>query len=1170
MKKSLIAIIATVIMLLSFLAPLLTVQATEVNSDYTASYGVLSSDTYAFYPFATTSLNVGFSKYGELIGINATANTSIQSQWIGLQYDGRDPFAPASIVPMTSWINGWYMDISYINPSLSTVGYADRQLFAFAMFGDGNAYGGPWQTVPYPETGVGGRQTNGMVITSPLEILYDGPREFVAQANNAIYDEQLLSTGKVVTWPVLNLTITLDFDKVMKQVILYKDVKLTIPKVDLFGKVDVQLSNREEYDLGPAPSVTSYATYYPMCGSTVYTGNVEPSSTWESINGGPTVYTGTWTDASELYRDHDELQSIGNPQTVFHVAASLTLDPDFLKVYVGGVFVDPSVTPTPYTVAYNSAGYGATVTFKASPYYGPSSIIQFDYKYDWASAQSYEGMALNYANGGTGTPLVPIADWNNKYDYAQIISSDGKYIAWDGIWPPASSYTVDGLLNYLYPMFDTQITKMSQAGDFAPKESPTIIADWDFALDHTLQPMYRCVEVKGVSDRHNGDDSDASGANGNGKASWSGSGTSPPGTHINLLDTEAKYQLDSVFNPYDLSDAVETNLNTWVQYHTVTAADYASYLATGSFSFVLAHSPVHFAVPDPLSTSPQSSSGWEDYNTNAERVTVDGVLLYPLRQMFTVGHFPEYELSVNPMGIGTITITVGIPAGLTIKVVYSTDVCNPVPETGYSGPSQTTSTTTPAELEWTGTSSITSAVDTWVDRLHVNNVVYTNPLDTTFTPNGTAPTTNMSWYIPAQTALYWSNSAFIVYKEDTDTLDVGSNTPITLDATSSNSTAGSTDLRAAPSITVNNLLMEWLINYLPENAANFQQWLDVHIYDWNFEVTYSFTVTYNTVTTTYTITPTITFTPIRGTTLFMEKVPGRYNLGVVGTNAATVDSAGLSMVTAAFKDKEVEYGIGAGDTVNPVLANVMPNVMSKISSTSTYLWSDYYYESPTPVSATANFRTALSDDWCTTWQITRANLIGSGGPLANMLMYYDNDFESAFYGLYDTSTGRTFASSTSTWTNPWQNAIAPLTDWATGPNRIGYTDTATIGYAVVTTYQDLNGTNIFGIWGNWGRDTYYAEQYFWQDLIQEFQSTHRIEVSGAYAAPLDGSEVGHYITVPQFGGATGIVLQIIYSPVTNKPVAYSVINVLGTISETTIWGTVGGVWSPVKGGLSDP
>ena len=79
------------------------------------------------------------------------------------------------------------------------------------------------------------------------------------------------------------------------------------------------------------------------------------------------------------------------------------------------------------------------------------------------------------------------------------------------------------------------------------------------------------------------------------------------------------------------------------------------------------------------------------------------------------------------------------------------------------------------------------------------------------------------------------------------------------------------------------------------------------------------------------------------------------------------------------------------------------------------------------------------------------------------------------------------------------------------------------------------------VWGNWGRDTYYAAKWFQDDGAYEFQ------------------------TFP--AGATSIVLRITYKSTSEgyKPTAYKVVEVLGTISETTVYED-----SVVKGGIHDP
>jgi hypothetical protein len=276
---------------------------------------------------------------------------------------------------------------------------------------------------------------------------------------------------------------------------------------------------------------------------------------------------------------------------------------------------------------------------------------------------------------------------------------------------------------------------------------------------------------------------------------------------------------------------------------------------------------------------------------------------------------------------------------------------------------------------------------------------------------------------------------------------------------------------------------------------------------------------------------------------------GSYNWGIVGTNAATVDSAGLSMVSAAFKDKGVEYGLGGADIFAGATntANQMPWVMAEISTTYTEpSWNNYYYNNYGGTYATNNDqRVGLSDAWdpymyinttdgivgtTVNVPVTTSNMIGIGGPLANMLSYYGNDFMTSLYAEPWFASG-----------SPWAGNIAALTCW----NRNSYSDTLTTGYATVSVAEDINGTKMLLLWGLQGRDTFYAAQWFQEEGIYELQQ-----------AP---------------AGLTSIILKITYvsTPQGYKPTGFSVIECLGRVSET-LW--KGSLWSTPfsKGGFHDP
>jgi hypothetical protein len=88
MKKIAIAILMTALMLVSIVTPLIsTAQAADPSSWYKTVPGQLATDTYTLYPYSASSLNIGFSQFGEMI--NTMDN-------VGLEYGSVDPFAPAA------------------------------------------------------------------------------------------------------------------------------------------------------------------------------------------------------------------------------------------------------------------------------------------------------------------------------------------------------------------------------------------------------------------------------------------------------------------------------------------------------------------------------------------------------------------------------------------------------------------------------------------------------------------------------------------------------------------------------------------------------------------------------------------------------------------------------------------------------------------------------------------------------------------------------------------------------------------------------------------------------------------------------------------------------------------------------------------------------------------
>jgi hypothetical protein len=173
----------------------------------------------------------------------------------------------------------------------------------------------------------------------------------------------------------------------------------------------------------------------------------------------------------------------------------------------------------------------------------------------------------------------------------------------------------------------------------------------------------------------------------------------------------------------------------------------------------------------------------------------------------------------------------------------------------------------------------------------------------------------------------------------------------------------------------------------------------------------------------------------------------------------------------------VNTGFDMEDTSAPstpyMLAPMRPNLLQDRNG----------YRDADPANNTG--RLALKDDWCMhldedgCWingiPVASSNIIAVGGPSANAISEYFNDFTSAFATLWQ-------------WTPDPNNAgkIMPLTCWSL--NRVdtnsykifhGYTPESvdgvqTIGYGVIASAKDLNGTVGLEVWGYTGQDTYFT------------------------------------------------------------------------------------------------
>jgi len=1002
-RKKMLSILLIASIATTILTPALfikTTEATDPSSWYMTVNGVLATDYYSLYPFKNDkSLNIGFSKFGEMI--DSSTN-------VGLEYRDRDAFAPAagsnvpSEITKNKWMSGWLINITYYTTS------GPRNVWAMAQHADLIDYGKDWIRVhsnynysgalteaaedpsdvgKLISTGVGpvngGRKTNGTATTEDIQVLYNGPRMFIARTVTHIYDwDESWSADE----PLVDVVFTFIFNKVKKEVIVIKDIKECTTKF-VFGQLTVpvdadhnattvngaliQFSNRGEWDIGPASTYDSYVHFYVANNSegqsTVYNSEYH-------LN--PTLYPATWLNIST---------------------------------------------------------------------YGP-------------------------APAASGT-----------YDLAQIVSKDRTYVGWAAFWPSLSNWHVDaGYQNKWWK----SLGRNEDAADTSlePFMSPYLIGEWDFVLTKTpvnvtdaqghlirhFDRQFRGVTVYGLTDNWIGDDANRSGGS-------------------NVIDREVRYQLEEIFNPWDLYAAVEKDTRKWVEFHEVTEAEKTAALAGTNLTITLSNKPVIYVA------------NWDSYCNFSERVEWGGEMKHPARSVWNatssaLSSSEPYELSVNSTtGVGTITIrAASVPAaGTVIKILYSTNC--------------TVSYTAADIANYGGTLLFGNTSRTISDRETVVQII----------PNGVINSTQ--WQdtldiIQNITVLYDefmfnitgtpSNGQLLTGLDD---FNITVNIKVPPDGgyvTAYNATYYASELGTRYNVTYNgNMTIQYSITP-PEH-----EWVHVTgsiLLRANHTLYYSNSM-YN-VMANYSI----------AAASLTKSLMGRYEWIVVGNHSRAIDSIGAAMVSAAFKNKQVTIGNGGLDMMDMWGVNV-PYLLADLGNATWRAggpaWTDIY---------DSIGRLAYIDDWCTRYPVSTSNIITVAGPSANLFSEYFNEFSQAIQ-IYGITSGNLI------------DVIFAPTCWNTtkASNYLGqwyYSnsmwDRSVSGYGigVITTYKDINGTVGFMIYGWSGDDTYYTCKWFHEEGIYYLQGENR--------------------------GVTTLVLRIDYTEDAHYPTV-TILERLGTISEKT-------------------
>ncbi len=1042
--------------------------------------GVLSSDTYTLYPYQLSDLTIGFSKYGELINGDAK---------VGLKYQGIDAFANPGVLEK-DWSQGWFIDIHYVD-----LANTYKRAWAFALYTDlsgSQGIGGPWlegcvngpMGTPY-----GGRKTNVWATTDPIEVLYDGPRRFVALCNTTIYD----NADKTVDDALVSVAITIIFNKVKKHVTLYKDVK----RLDRgkFGRTfQVEFSNRGEWDIGTSSAPPAYGHFFDNL---------------------PTVYSGAY---HEFYDYYDPL---GFDVAQMYDTAYTTVGFAAFWPPLYGKLMDGTTHITRDTILSSLCTKERNQTWLALG--SPSERIIDWSSLGWPSADPYP-IGLGEFDD---EPMV----FKNNY----LLVGDGVDYMWYGGGSDYLVFTVE-------PQDTDYITlvwkHMENPGteDLWPIEpdTPYVIGEWVFDLENEdHKRMFRCVTLYGLTDLNDGMDNN------------------DPFAGIDMIDSEIMYYLDECFNPYDLNDAVHKQTARRVEFFDGNGAEW-TYILTDGVRFGYG-TPTGYEVDQIETADEFPSSYWGSYwfqNWQDEYADIAQIYYSPLQNHTPDKHWsvrmvldadatdercsvrivPEQKVSLATAFYNGISFysyvdaqTGGSPYDLPqMRFYLDTDQDGLWDEILIWGP-----TTTTLDAWVLSTLGLTTQVARMGDSLQD----FENFIDGANTDGTRIDANNTILFVDLLIGGWSGVNGSVVYVDDVkldgvtwnfengrlspeswddyctfaERVLVLGDTPRALQVPARSWQFGSdytmvwsgtqTDSFVGDGVTrtfalsFEGIMANTEIVYNGEGAgllAVQEQGVD-------------YTINYGTGVVTFTVAPpaqslvrvfyqyyprvvfNVEDIPPVGTdnvkilysTVEYEnyKPMGKYEWITVGKNAATVDSLGAAYMTEAFDSKkDIEVVAAALDIRDPIYGTNVPYVMA---GATTGTRTDYYFDYP------QDNRSGLHDDWCTTIPVASSNMLFTGGPRANLGTFYFDEWYMAMYAENEYVVSNSFGQ---------KDKILALSCWDKN-TYASYTDPiyGRSGFGTVSVYKDLNGTIGFSIWGIDGQDTYFLTDWFWEYGIHWLQ-----------------------------------------------------------------------------------
>ena len=598
------------------------------NEDYMSVDGLLDSDTYTLYPYEEESISIGFSKYGEMID----GDTGL-----GLKYKGVDVFAN-SAVPEDLWCNGWVMDIHYTDG-----GYL-KNTWAYALYSDRTVegIGGDWLNGQLSEDASavgdtnGGRRTNGYAASDDIRVIYDGPRKAIYLLKTMIYDKDPSEMGTAL----VELTIQVVFDKVSKNVMEIKDIK-RIDDNKMNGPFQIEFSQRAEWDIGLSEASESYAEFYDGIPTKYdkhpfYTLGEEHTplnkvnvSLCQIIGEEDLVgYAAFWPPLiSKWVTNADEVRRYGTDVDVPNLLSTMETYEHYVEL--------PEDTFDFWQPGTELDGSSIRIELPKEPVSYPRGMGEWS-EAPWVFRKDATGeyarlfQEVSPAPGqwiwdkGTNTVVIKPFQWSWDDEFVIVFKR-----VMQGHTPHQSGVTA--LECMPWTGFEDQSYHES-LGMYEEPDTPYVFAEWDFDLDmdhpENSTHQFRCVSVYGVTDNHNAVDPDQPGNIGTFR-----------------IDEEIVYQLDEIFNPWDLENAVHLRSFRWAQKGTLGSTIVLSSHDTG-------------AAPHTVWVAPK----WGYYCEDSEKV-----LVYTGSGAVLLEREVDYTISGD-----TITLLTSDYNGCLYKVLYST------------------------------------------------------------------------------------------------------------------------------------------------------------------------------------------------------------------------------------------------------------------------------------------------------------------------------------------------------------------------------------------------------------------------------------------------------------------------------------------------------------------